>query len=151
MKASEFEVGTHVLLQYQGNTRWEILHKGTGHGNVHKVRAVDVETGLPKDNPQEHWVSSRQITEQWGSFIARNPTHIADMRAREIERVARNSLMESIEEICNETATLLCALGFEAKVVRSGYGKPSPFLIEIVNPTENQAYLRKLVAEKWEL
>lgn len=151
MKATDFQVGTHVIADWYGNNRYKVVHKGQGHGNVHKLRQVDQETGADLPNADEMRVSSRNIRQTWDQFIAQHPNFIANEKAKKQEAESRKTLMDEIKNVCEETAGLLNALGFEAKVTDAGYryGTDAPYVIVIMNPTENQEYLRKQVAEKW--
>lgn len=149
MKATDLRVGMHVLLKWHGHNRFAITHLGQGHGNVHRVRQVDVQTGAPGSDSHEQACSSRDIEQTWEEFLRQRPDFFKQKAAAEVERASREALMEQVKEVADETATLLSALGFEARVVSEmSYGN---LYIRIDNPTENQEMLRDLVAKKWGL
>lgn len=162
MKATDLKVGEHYRVAY-GEWRSELISKGQGHGNVHTVRHLNPVTSQPlldsEGNERTQACSSRDIIETTAAALMNSPQYLTnwqknhdDRIARQQEHVDRETTMQFLRDVCEETAGLLTALGFEAKVTEARYnpqGNDFPYIITIANPTEHQDLLRRMVAEKW--
>lgn len=148
MKASEFDLGTDVRIQWGGLGRYRVTKKGQGHGYVHRVTQVDTENGTPMPGADERVITSRQIIQTWDQFLLGRPNFYKERQEKAAKEAAHAALKSVVEEAAGETAALLSALGFEARVVPS-HGNEGMYIIQIENPTENQEFLREAVAKKW--
>lgn len=158
MKATELKLN---LDYYLGGKRWRLTTKGQGHGWVHTLREVDMETGefyQDKTTGQyrERNASSRDIQETWADFLVRYPDHVKNQKEMERQREVRQEEMrlaaefsESLRQRVEESAILFNALGFETEVQQLPVYQGGGYVIQITNPMENQQFLRDLVAKKW--
>lgn len=162
MRATELKVGEHYYVSYR-SVRNELLAVGQGHGDVHRMRELHPVTSEPmKDEAgldKTFTASSRDIARTTKEHLLQHPNYIDNwLKAQEREqqnkqeRDDRAATLQFLKDVCEETAGLLSALGFEAKVTDARYdpkGATFPYQIVISNPTEHQDLLRRMIAEKW--